>query len=96
MVNHPPLTHAEAKALVELAEHGPTRHLAGTVRGRLALYRFIDETPEGWIITALGREALMIEPLTVRSEEDPEKSSQTSPQGKRRYGKKPRNSPWIG
>ena len=39
------------EALAELAEHGP-RHLPGGTRGRLALYKLIDETPEGWSITA--------------------------------------------
>jgi len=71
-------------------------HLPTETRGRLALYKLIDETPEGWSITALGLEALKIEPQPVGRKENPEKPSERSPQGKRRYGKKPRNTSWIG
>jgi hypothetical protein len=96
VTNHPPLTNLEVKSLTELAEHGPTRHLPPELRGRLALYKLIDETPEGWRITARGRETLKIEPQPAPAEEDREKPSQGSPHVKRRYGKKPRNTSWIG
>jgi hypothetical protein len=56
--DHPPLTELEIRRLAELAEHGPTRHLPSETRGRLALYKLIDETPEGWSITALGLQTL--------------------------------------
>ena len=58
----PSLTDAERGALEEMAAHGPTRELSTPVRGRLALYKLIDETPEGWKITALGRQALQTAP----------------------------------
>jgi hypothetical protein len=93
--NHPQLTELEVIRLTELAEHGPTHHLAAETRGRLALYKLIDESPAGWAITALGREALNVAPQSGRSKEDPEKPSQRSPDRKRRYGRKPRNTSWI-
>jgi hypothetical protein len=93
--NYPPLTELEVRRLTELAEHGPTRHLPSETRGRLALYKLIDETPEGWSITALGSEALNIVPQPVRREGDAQRLSERSPQGRRRYGKKPRNTSWI-
>ena len=37
-----------------------TANLAMPIRGRLALYKLIDETPEGWKITPLGRQALQV------------------------------------
>src|SRR6185436_5046693 len=58
----PSLTDAERAVLEEMVAHGPSRSLSVPVRGRLALYKLIDETPEGWIITPLGRQALQVAP----------------------------------
>ena len=91
-VKHPKLTELEVSWLTALAEEGPTHGVPKEIRGRLALYKLIEETPRGWSITALGREAL-IEPRPVGSQDDSEKPSQRSPHGTRRW--KSRNTSWI-
>ncbi|CAN5139028.1 hypothetical protein BH10PSE6_BH10PSE6_18530 [soil metagenome] len=58
----PTLTDAERMVLEEMAMHGPKRELAVPIRGRLALYKLIDETPNGWNITTFGRQALQAAP----------------------------------
>jgi len=58
----PSLTEAERMALEEMVTHGPNRNLPTPIRGRLALYQLIDETPAGWKITPLGRQALQVAP----------------------------------
>ena len=93
VANHPQLTQLEFKTLVGLAEHGATQDLPGETRGRLALYKLIDETPAGWTITALGRQVVTIG-VPVLSEES--EKPPAAPKGKRHYGKKHRKSPWIG
>ena len=61
----PSLTEAERAALEDMAIHGPNRTVPGPIRGRLALYRMIDEKPEGWSITALGHQALQAAPAVA-------------------------------
>ncbi len=61
------ITVEEHAALREIEDTGPSRKLNARVRGRLALYRLIEEQPQGWAITRLGREMLVsgrIEPLS--------------------------------
>lgn len=61
------ITVEERTALQELEDFGPSHALNARVRGRLALYRMIDEEPHGWAITASGREMLhsgRVEPLS--------------------------------
>ncbi len=54
----PSLSDAERAVLEDLLLHGPNRNLPTPIRGRMALYKLIDETPEGWKITPLGQQAL--------------------------------------
>lgn len=89
---HPQLTELESRVLRELADHGPTHDLGGAIRGRLALYQLIDETPTGWTITALGRETLRSGAQRVSAEED-EKPLRHISKGKRHYGRKQRKRP---
>jgi hypothetical protein len=61
------ITVEEHQVLSELDTGGPARTLNARVRGRLALYRLIDEGPRGWAITPAGRRMLRsgrVEPLT--------------------------------
>jgi hypothetical protein len=61
------ITVEEHSVLRELEETGPGRTFNARVRGRLALYRLIDEGPRGWAITEAGRRMLhsgRVEPLT--------------------------------
>jgi len=61
------ITVEEHAVLRELEANGPSRTLNARCRGRLALYRLIDEGPRGWAITATGRRMLLsgrVEPLT--------------------------------
>jgi len=93
----PSLTEAERLALEEMAVHGPSRTVAGPIRGRLALYKLIDETPDGWSITALGRQALQAAPLVAESAPNQRKDlSSRSGESGRHYGKKIRNTSWFG
>lgn len=52
------MTVEEHAALQQLEANGPSRTLHPKVRGRLALYRMIDEGPRGWAITEAGRKML--------------------------------------
>jgi hypothetical protein len=52
------LTDVEHAALLKLEAVGPSRTLNFKTHGRLALYRMIDEGPNGWAITAVGRAML--------------------------------------
>jgi hypothetical protein len=90
------LTDEERAALEQLAAFGPDRGLDPPLRGRLALYRLIDETPQGWKITPLGREALTSAP------QRPPKESRARPddpvphaEGERHYGRKSRDTSWL-
>jgi hypothetical protein len=91
----PSLSDAERAALEEMAAHGPMRELSTPVRGRLALYKLIDETPEGWKITALGRQALQTAPSTA-SPGQPARREGRSSDHERHYGKKTRDTSWFG
>jgi len=91
----PSLSEAERAALEEMAVHGPTRELSTPVRGRLALYKLIDETPEGWTITALGRQALHAAP-SAASPGQPSRKEGRSLDHERHYGKKTRDTSWFG
>jgi hypothetical protein len=56
MAVFPALTVDERNVLTTLTR-GAVRTLAPAIRGHLSLYGLITETPAGWIITALGKEA---------------------------------------
>lgn len=93
----PLLTSAERAALESLATVGPERGLDPALRGRLALYKLVDETPEGWKITPLGRNVLAAsgppsEPRLPRSARD---SADVRPTGERHYGRKARDTSWL-
>jgi len=90
----PILTNAERMALEEMATHGPRRELAVPVRGRLALYKLIDETPKGWNITAYGRQALQAAPLAAAAAPSQRTDSNSGGNG-RHYGKKNRDTSWF-
>jgi len=92
----PSLNEAERGALEEMAVHGPTRDLSTPVRGRLALYRLIDETPEGWMITPLGRQALTAAPIASAPGQPGKKEGRPTPSQDRHYGKKIRDTSWFG
>ena len=91
----PSLTDAERAALEEMHAHGPTRDLSTPVRGRLALYKLIDETPEGWKITPLGVRALQDAP-SAPSSGQPARREGRSSDHERHYGKKSRDTSWFG
>jgi hypothetical protein len=91
----PSLSDAERAALEEMAAHGPTRDLSTPVRGRLALYKLIDETPEGWKITPLGRQALQAAP-SAAAPGQPSRREGRSSDHERHYGKKTRDTSWFG
>lgn len=90
----PSLTEAERAALEDMAAHGPSRTVTVPIRGRLALYKLIDETPEGWSITALGRQALQAVPPAVDAAQQKRGSARTGESG-RHYGKKNRDTSWF-
>jgi hypothetical protein len=94
------LTDDERVALENLATFGPDRDLDRTLRGRLALYKLIDETPEGWKITAAGREALTAARLrrepAAHDGADREGEANRRSDGGRRYGRKARDTSWLG
>lgn len=92
----PSLTAEERAALEDLATHGPSRTVTVPIRGRLALYKLIDEKPEGWTITALGREALRVVPPVAGSTADQKKGSSRAANSGRHYGKKSRDTSWFG
>jgi hypothetical protein len=94
----PTLTNDERTALEHLVAFGPERELDRPLRGRLALYRLIDETPEGWKITPLGREALAaVRPRRESGADDAAAApdASTRPDGERRYGRKSRDTSWL-
>jgi hypothetical protein len=91
----PSLTAAERTALEDMAIHGPTRTVTPSIRGRLALYKLIDEKPEGWSITALGRQCLAAAPVAEPAATQKKGSSRSGESG-RHYGKKIRDTSWFG
>lgn len=86
----------ERAALEDMAIHGPSRSVSAPIRGRLALYKLIDETPEGWSITALGRRYLQTIPPAADTVQDQKKGSPRSGDNGRHYGKKIRDTSWFG
>ncbi len=92
----PSLTEAERMALEEMAVHGPTRTVTVPIRGRLALYKLIDETPDGWNITALGRQALQAAPSVADPAQNQKKGPSRASESGRHYGKKIRDTSWFG
>jgi hypothetical protein len=92
----PSLTDAERAALEEMATHGPTRTVAVPIRGRLALYKLIDETPDGWKITPLGRQALQVAPTAAGPAQSHRKDGMRAGDSERHYGKKTRDTSWFG
>ena len=92
----PSLTDAERIALEDMATHGPTRTVPAAMRGRLALYRLIDETPFGWTVTGLGRQTLQVaRPIADPSPNQKKRSPRPGESG-RHYGKKTRDTSWFG
>jgi hypothetical protein len=91
----PSLTDAERAVLEEMVVHGPNRNLLTPIRGRLALYKLIDETPDGWKITPLGRQALQAAPSAASPAQPPKKEGRSS-DNERHYGKKTRDTSWFG
>jgi hypothetical protein len=91
----PSLNDAERAVLEEMAAHGPNRTPSVPVRGRLALYKLIDETPQGWAITALGRQALHAAPI-AGSQAQPRRREGRGSDSERHYGKKSRDTSWFG
>lgn len=92
----PSLTEAERAALEEMAVHGPSRTVPVPIRGRLALYKLIDETPEGWSITELGRQCLQAPSPAAESTSTQKKGASRSGESGRHYGKKIRDTSWFG
>ena len=91
----PSLTEAERAALEDMAVHGPSRTVTVPIRGRLALYRLIDETPQGWSVTALGRQCLQVAPSVADVTPNQKKGSSRSGDSERHYGKKSRDTSWF-
>ena len=92
----PTLTEPERSTLEDLAIRGPSRSVTGPIRGRLALYRMIDETPQGWAITAFGRQALEVTPPVADTAQNQKKGPSRSSDSGRHYGKKARDTSWFG
>jgi hypothetical protein len=93
------LTDEERRALETLAVSGPDRGLDPVLRGRLALYKLIDETPQGWKLTALGRETLGAGRPRDEAKPAHEPSAEPEPEpgeGGRHYGRKSRDTSWLG
>jgi len=91
----PSLSDAERAVLEDLLLHGPNRNLPTPIRGRLGLYKLIDETPEGWKITPLGQQALQVAPTASTPSQGSRKEGR-SPEHERHYGKKSRDTSWFG
>ena len=91
----PSLSDAERAVLEDLLLHGPNRNLSTPIRGRMALYKLIDETPEGWKITPLGQQALQVAPAASTPSQGSRKEGR-SPEHERHYGKKNRDTSWFG
>lgn len=91
----PSLSDAERAVLEDLLLHGPNRNLPTPIRGRLGLYKLIDETPEGWKITPLGQQALQVAP-SANPQSQGARKEDGSPDHERHYGKKSRDTSWFG
>lgn len=85
------LQQQDYETLKQLLLDGPALHLDASVRGRLALYRLIDETPRGWRITADGKDALRtaeVQPQVQKYEKHERDSN-----APRNYKRRPRGTP---
>lgn len=82
------------ETLKQLLLNGPSVHLDTAVRGRLALYRLIDETPRGWRITADGKDALKTAEVEAEVQEN-EEQERRDPSAPRNYRKRPRDTSWM-
>jgi len=91
----PNLSEVERSALEDMAIRGPLRDMPASIRGRLALYRLIDEKPDGWAITALGRQALQAVPAIGQPETSHRREVRRAGGGERHYGKKARDTSWF-
>ena len=91
----PSLSDAERAVLEDLLVRGPNRNLPTPIRGRMALYKLIDETPEGWKITPLGQQALQVAPSAGTPSQAPRKEGRPT-EHERHYGKKSRDTSWFG
>ena len=91
----PSLSDAERAVLEDMLLHGPNRNLPTAIRGRLGLYKLIDETPDGWKITPFGQQALQAAPAANASSQAPRKEGR-SHDHERHYGKKSRDTSWFG
>ena len=58
----PTLTETERPFLKALDKDGPAVDIPQPLRGRLALYGLIAETPKGWTVTERGKEAIVHAP----------------------------------
>jgi hypothetical protein len=90
------LTDEERRVLAALAAGGPSRSIAAPLRGRLFLYKLIDETTQGWILTEQGHSAIGAPP----AEAEPtghclQEEATENLLGERRGGRKRRRSPFI-
>ena len=92
----PSLIDGERAVLEEMTVHGPNRLVSVPIRGRLALYKLIDETPEGWTITALGRQALHAATSASAPAQTRKREGGRAPESERHYGKKARDTSWFG
>lgn len=81
------------ETLKRLLLNGPTPQLDASVRGRLALYRLIDETPRGWRITTSGKAALRSAKVPSAVQSRPKQAR--DPDTPRNYKKRPRDMSWI-
>ena len=91
----PSLSDAERAVLEDLLLHGPNRNLSTPIRGRMALYKLIDETPDGWKITPFGQQALQLAPAASTPSQGSRKEGRSADQ-ERHYGKKSRDTSWFG
>jgi hypothetical protein len=92
----PSLNDAERTVLEDMAVHGPNRSVSVPIRGRLSLYKLIDETPDGWIITPLGRQALQAAPSATSPGQPHKRGAGRASDVERHYGKKARDTSWFG
>lgn len=92
----PSLSDAERVVLEDMLLHGPNRNLPTPIRGRLALYKLIDETPEGWKITPLGQQALQVAPAASNAASQAPRKEGRPSDHERHYGKKSRDTSWFG
>lgn len=62
-MHQPQLTQDEHDLLKALAEKEPLPGVPNHLSGRLSLYKLVAETPEGWVLTPAGKDALNVPTL---------------------------------